>query len=650
MDAFLLTVLYLLASVAMALAAIACGFAALPRFEPARLSDALGGLLLRYGLGLSLISWLVIWLGLFGGIRPLPVIVCAGLAIGWGATAARAGLWRLRPLLSAASGTVLALGRSQAPFERVTTALVSLWVAALSVNVILGGLAPDLSHDPMWYHLAVPGQWAITGRAAAFAGVFPSNYPLAFEALYAALLLSGDDVLCSVLAAQVTLAVLMAMIVMTWRWLGWRGAVIAAAVAVPGVAALTALAPVGVKNDRFASLTLLLGCGVLFDRLRPDGGATHKREWVVAGALLGTATAAKTLSAGFWLPVSAVWFAAMLGRGGGVRALMKDVSLVAAGALAAYLPWALRAFQYSGDPFFPYGAAIFPVRESYAAAYEAVRSLNVLAAPFAPGLGGAFGAGLREKLDLVWNSGDFMLGLGIVSGIVALTAREYFWRIQGATLLSLYVFFVMVQGKNEIVRYMAVGYPLMAPAVAGLILRVSLRQATGRRDLLVAGLRVAAVWTYSSQQKRYAAFDTIQWKWQPVVSSAQRAAFAAHAEKGEFYLGFERVRPRIEADATVLLPDSCYPFHLRRRAVWSDESVGRTQPVVPLRWSAAQIMEFLTRNGIRYIVLTRPGADSRYGAMQAQGWIEPIPIPNAVDGHWALFRVRKTPEPPAGQP
>jgi len=654
LEAVLLTLLYLLFFLAIGALATGAGHLIASSVEGRRASDLLWGLLLRYGLGLSLMSGLMIWLGLLGGISRwavLPTVLIPSAA----------GLWRLTESreadLSPLKRSLAELWAGSAPLERAAFGAIAVWTSLLSLNILIGGMAPDMSHDPMWYHLSVPGQWAITGRALAFPYVFPSNYPLALEAIYAGLLVYGNEILCSVVAAQIALVLLAGMVVVAARWLGRRGALWTAACVVGAVANGNCVAPISVKSDRFASLLLLLIFGALMDSLRErnrDGDQTHggaPRGTFAVGLLIGSVTAAKTLTIGYWLPMTAICLGANALAGGGFWRAARMGALLAAGACAAYLPWAIRGLSYSGDPLFPFGSRLFPIHAPFDMAYEGVRAANSLYPSNWTGVAAALGPGLRAKIARALASSDIMLGLYAAGAATALLAPSRQWRIQGLVLASFLPVFLMIRGANEVVRYFAICYPLAAPAVALLLDGIACRLSRRGQTVFLLALFMATALTYLKGQLLYASFHTIQWKFHPIVTQTQRLAFASHAEKGEYYLYFREIQPLIEKDARVFMPDCHYPFYLERQCVWADEVVGpllRRNESEDARMtgqeSARETWRSLREQRFDYVLLTEGEGRFIYDEMASAGLATAIPLPHPVPSQWSLIRIAPSPK------
>ncbi|MCX7048961.1 MAG: hypothetical protein NTX50_26175 [Candidatus Sumerlaeota bacterium] len=187
-ESIALSLLYLAAFLVIGLAAFCCGSLVSPWLErdqpgaPDKPADWVYGLLLRYGLGLGMLSACGAWLGLAGWLR-LPAVAAATLTLAFSGVAVfihRGEAAALPGRMRALQAQVRGFWRNLGCWEKTAGGGLGVFAALMVVNIMIGMMAPDMCQDAaMWYHLPVPGQWAITGRTEAFPWVFWSSLPLA---------------------------------------------------------------------------------------------------------------------------------------------------------------------------------------------------------------------------------------------------------------------------------------------------------------------------------------------------------------------------------------------------------------------------------------------------------------------------------------
>ncbi len=581
----------------------------------------------RYGAGLAASMFVVIVCGLFGGIARavlLPVFIAL--------TAAGIG----RCFIARAQPTRIAPQWDFTPGDKLWFGLALVIYGALNLNVLIGGMCPSMGQDTLWYHLSVPGQWALTGRAAAFPYVMPSNYALGMEAVYAALLLFSNEILCSMIYCQVVLVLLAGMALGSYRFAGWVGATLAMGCIAPFT---TTLAPVPPANDSAAVLLLLIGFVRLADSIRDERAGV--RGLLLTGFVFGSAIAVKITSIIFCAPIVFFWLAFSFGQVRARRLLAAPVLLGAAMAIA-YAPWAVRGFQYGGNPVFPLAKTVFPVRAEYRAMAERSAALNS-SYPLTPkGMIAAF-ADLPEKLAYL--GPDVMFWLVLMSALTLIFSRGRHARFLGWSLLGFYGGFFAMKGRNEIGRYFGMGYPVAAPAVAMAFafLRGQM-QRQGKTTRLLApvlafALIASATGIYARNQLAQAQWPVFQWKFRPIVTRQAIDAFAQHAEIRNYIL-YSRLQNAIEPEARVFLADEVYPYYLKRTCIWGDEVSITAFQNSWSRQAPEQMHAYLTAHDVRYVICLKNDIPLLQ-TMERKGLLRPIPF--AADdaknlGLWAIAR------------
>ncbi|MBA3887175.1 MAG: hypothetical protein H0X67_15805 [Acidobacteria bacterium] len=275
----------------------------------------------------------------FAGLfRPLAIqlfvvaLVILGVPRLW-TMAGRAGWWPVR----------------ERPGERrwFTRGLQLVSAAAL-IAAALTALAPETEYDALWYHLGLPKLWLEAGRPVDLVHEYVSLYPLTWELVFTAGLVIGGPVSAKLLHfICLPLGALLA----------WQLSTRLAPGAQPWVAvALFVTVPTVLWESTTAyvdlALALQIGLGVLaLLRYVEVGG----RGWFgLAVVTFGLALAIKHLALvalAIIAPGLFLWLWRRQGRSA-VQALGPAVVLVALALLIA-LPWYLRSWLASGNPFFP---------------------------------------------------------------------------------------------------------------------------------------------------------------------------------------------------------------------------------------------------------------------------------------------------------
>ena len=598
--------------------------------------------LLCYTLGMAVFSFLFIWLGNLGMLRaPLILAVVILLPV--------AGFVRLfisfrknaTPQLQDSFPNVKSTWNGLKTVERVFLVLISTWILILSINILIGGMAPDFTQDSMWYHLSVPGQWTISGRADAFPGVMPSTYPLAMEACYSGGLLLGNAFLCPLLYSQVTLAMLFLMILGAGRMGGGRAGFIAAGVIVGFHAALSAVSPLPSGNDNFASLLLLAGFLLLLDRFQNRSIKGWGKNLFLAGFLLETAAAAKIFTLFFSMPMILV-FLFWKGRNSrGKIDFPREILFISAGAILAYLPWGARAWIETGNPFFPVATGVFPPRDEFTLSLYYIKRLHSLY-PATPAGALEMVREIPEKIRVMLVYLHVMFPLFVFSAGYALFRKERMWRIQGAVLSFCLVFFLVLDDECAFPRFFSICYPLAVPSIAKMLGAILSHLRKRARYFLLALFMFSSIGLYGKRQLEVARFRTIRWKFRPVLSDEARDEYARFAEQGGLYIGFKIVRPHIPKDAYVFLPDCNYPFYLERRCFWWDEVCGRIRRPWWLLKDPEWIGGFIRRNHFDYILITGSGRDVRLDALIREGLLRDVPLEAIPYRGWVLYEVRRS--------
>ena len=285
-------------------------------------------MVLRFSLGLGLISLITLGAGFLGGYHPA-----------WFWTVAVAGslmLWRFRRDFAIKVG-------------RLTWSWPLGVLAGFFLLNLFYALFPPTFHDSMVYHLAVPAHYIRHGAMVPWLTNFNASLPLPVEMIYTTLLLGKGlyAVRLLVLVTASGLAVLLfhqaGGMTLRRRWLP-----LLLFFTIPQVGFLAGSS----KTDIPGLLFLMTGITLLRHHMRQPG---KPRLLILAAFAMGTAAAAKYTAFFFVIPaLAAAWIMApRIRRGAGKWAM----SLLA-GAVCL-VPWWSRNLVFTGNPVYPYFNQVF---------------------------------------------------------------------------------------------------------------------------------------------------------------------------------------------------------------------------------------------------------------------------------------------------
>jgi hypothetical protein len=277
-------------------------------------------------------------LALVGLFRPLAIqaLVAAFVVFGsprlW-TMLRRAGWWHAG-----------ARGSEPAWFRRGCQAITVLALVAAALTA----LAPETEYDALWYHLGLPKLWLEAGRPVDLVHEYVSLYPLTWELLFTAGLVIGGPIgakllhfICLPLGALLAWQLSLSLAPRAQPWIA-----VALLVTVPTVLWEATTTYVDL------ALTVQVGLGLLA-LVRYTQGA-GKGWFALAVVTLGLAMAIKHLAlvaVAIAAPGLALWLWRHERRP--LARAMKPAVLLVVLALLVPLPWYLRSWMASGNPFFP---------------------------------------------------------------------------------------------------------------------------------------------------------------------------------------------------------------------------------------------------------------------------------------------------------
>jgi len=369
----------LLMWVGILLACFGVGAALLARLE-ARVDGLAEELPFSIALGMGILSYLVLALGLLGQIKAwVFIVVITVLALlGWR---------HITRLVGEAARWLL--GPKRLDWFALPLAVLVIFMAAFT---LIGALAPsaDLDYDGLVYHLTIPKVYIHDGRIHAIPWLSHSNFPFTLEMLYLLGLVFDGQSLAKLFHFGCGWLMVLAVFAFgcrAWgRRAGWLGAATAAAIPLVAWEMMTAY------NELAFALYAFLAIFAL-SRWWEGRREGQGNGWLwVAGVMCGLAMGTKML-AGAVLTFGAL---AILAR---VRLRPRESLLVPllgfiviAAAVAS--PWYIKSYLWTGNPVYPFAYGIFDGRY-----WTAERARLYTAAQKEFGMG----TGLLAFLALPWN-------------------------------------------------------------------------------------------------------------------------------------------------------------------------------------------------------------------------------------------------------
>ena len=605
------------------------GLVIFPPLREKRFPDFVWGVLLRCGLGMAMISGIVIWAGIFS-LMHLELIAAAFIVI------LVSGIillsFRIRTDFQSIRNDLYETIRKQSNQTKIWCVVSIIFLGLLFLNLVIGSLVPDMTQDAAWYHLAVPGQWIFRGEAAAFPGCFPSCYPLAMEAIYVPLLMAGDEILCNVVYSFTGMLLFLGIIFLTWKKAGFHAALFGGIPAIFFYSALNAKVPVSTGNDHLMAFMLMLSFGML---TRPFPEKFRKRDFYLfglAGFLMGTAVAAKIIASSYGFLILIFTGILLIRR---LKSFSRTASLLGItvlGIMVAYLPWAIRGYAACGNPVFPLLSNVFPLRGEFAEMTVKMQKLMSLYPLSLSGLKEALFQGLFHKTYILLVCLDVLFLIILISAIWIIFRKRGEKRIYSLLCLSFYGIFIFMKGHNDAGRYFSLCYPVCIPLVGLFAEDILCNLKKRMRNVFILILLAGSMLGYVRNQAKSVSFPTIPWKCVPVVIPEARLAYAKPTETGDNFQVFEAVRPIIEKNATVLIPEVRFPYYIKRKAIWGLEFKWR-------KISENDILNLLIEKQPDYLLVKNPAPDPRLQSLHSKGILNRIILSDPVLEDWDLYMI-----------
>ena len=295
--------------------------------------DPLLGLVFSIAVGLGILAYGVLGLGLIGLLRPAAVFVWLGLAtIAAVRESAMHAAWP-DPLL---------------PFRRLSLGLKAALGAAMAIFglSLIQALTPVWDHDGLMYHLQGPALFLKAQRLTLLPDLWQANGPLSAEMLYLLGLAAGSETFSKVLHLATAALLVIATFAVARRHLGDRAGWLAGGILL-GIPILPVWGTLAYADMTWALFEFLAVAAYLEWRAAPQRG------WIlVAGVMLGLAMGSKYTGLAL-LPVLVLALLLDPVGGRGSRQIRFALELVGVSVLVAS-PWYLKNLWWAGNPVYPF--------------------------------------------------------------------------------------------------------------------------------------------------------------------------------------------------------------------------------------------------------------------------------------------------------
>gem|GEM_PF-2663923 len=310
-------------------------------------SEGEGRLFYAYALGWGVIAYLVLVLGLFGGLYPVGVILILALCF-------LLGIGRIKTLWKDLRVFVISLWESAREVLPVPLLLVTKILVALILLVsFVGAFAPPTNMDALNYHLAVPKLYLQTHKIIFLPTMFYSAAPFASEMINSLFLLIKGEVSAQLAQHLFGWALLFALFSFAKSRYGSNGALLA-------VAALLCLSSFififsEPKNDMLVTLFAFLALWSLLSW----NGSGKLSDLVLIGAFAGLASGTKLFGLGVAFSLFVVLLALLILKRYRLSKISTSLLTGLAFVFLFAFPWYLKSYLWSGNPVYPFFYGVF---------------------------------------------------------------------------------------------------------------------------------------------------------------------------------------------------------------------------------------------------------------------------------------------------
>jgi 4-amino-4-deoxy-L-arabinose transferase-like glycosyltransferase len=318
------------------LVAVALGLWLQRRISPPDMQD-LEKLLYGFALGLGLLAYLVLGLGLAGVMYPALI---AGVTVG-SAFLAAPSMGQLFAHLASGCRSLQVWLKSGKALERISLVVTGL----IALLALIHTLGPAWDYDGLMYHLPGPAIFLANHRIQPNLDIWYANGPFAVEMLFTFGLAHGDAIFAKLIHYAFGWLYVAAAVMAAKRWLGEREAWLSSVVLL-GMPTLPIWAAFAYVDLGWASFEFLGVCAAV------RWWQTRSERWLIlAGLLTGVAMGTKyTGLAGF---AALACLVALLSWRQGLAHLLRSSSIFAGIALLIASPWYLKNWLWFGNPVYP---------------------------------------------------------------------------------------------------------------------------------------------------------------------------------------------------------------------------------------------------------------------------------------------------------
>ncbi|GMR10985.1 MAG: hypothetical protein BMS9Abin28_1809 [Anaerolineae bacterium] len=297
-------------------------------------ADPLLALIFSLALGLGVLAYGVLALGLAGMLSPPTVFLWLAIAgwVAWRETVSQGREW----------------GDPWDPFRSLHPALKAGLAAAIAIfgMSLVQALVPVWDYDGLMYHLQAPALFLRSGKLMLLPDLWQANGPLLTEMLYLVGLAAESAVFSKVIHLSLAAILLLSTFAVARRHLGDRAGWLAGGILL-GVPIFPVWGSLAYTDMAWALFEFLAVAAFLEWRRSPG------RKWiVVSGALAGFAMGSKYTGLTLF-PILLLAFLVERSSGTSSTRLRNGVMFGGA-ALIVAAPWYLKNMLWAGNPVYPF--------------------------------------------------------------------------------------------------------------------------------------------------------------------------------------------------------------------------------------------------------------------------------------------------------
>lgn len=231
-----------------------------------------------------------------------------------------------------------------------------IWLVIVGIAVVMGfigAIAPEIEYDALWYHLWIPKIWLQQGRMVDLVAEYISLYPYTWELIIGAGLVLGGVVGAKLLGFFLFLMSGLLVYQFSRRFFPSSSAWLAVAIFVTTPIVLWE------ATTSYIDLVVAFFVGLVFYALFSYIEGRDFKWLVTAAICLGMALATKHLAIVIWIIVICGFTVIQWIETHSFRKIIVSILIFAGLSLLLPLPWYIRNWLASGNPFFPELYAIF---------------------------------------------------------------------------------------------------------------------------------------------------------------------------------------------------------------------------------------------------------------------------------------------------